>query len=112
MEDSSYGYRGYDFGTIAAEWGRELTERMKSEKEIQKYPNDSALKQFMQYYINESERIHGIEWSQKKENSMEQLIKETKIFTLASSMYTILFCLGSDKEHSGIDFERNIWMVS
>lgn len=110
FEYSSYGFRGFDFGTILCEWGRDLHEMTKSEKEVKKFPNDSELKQILQSYVNESEAIHGKGWSQDTKNSMQHLIKEAKIFTLASMMFIMLFCLGSD-EDNGIPLDRKLWMV-
>ena len=112
FEYSSYGHRGFDIGTIAAEWGRDMADLTKSEKEIQKFPNDSVLKKLLEYYISESEQIHGHGWSLKKQNSLEQLIIETKVFTLAASMFIIMFCLASDQDQNDIPLDRKMWMVS
>ncbi|CAG2100036.1 unnamed protein product [Medioppia subpectinata] len=74
FEFSSYGNRGYDFGSLLGEWGRDVFEIFND----QTFIADPIVKQLLHYYISENETIFGESWSQNENNSMDQLIKEVK----------------------------------
>lgn len=112
FEYSSYGYRGYDFGTIIGEWGRSMEDMMKSERECQSFPSDATIKELLKPYISESEKIFGKKWSNDSVNSVNHLVSEVKLFTLAAYMFIIVFCLASDEQDNEIPIDKKIMMVS
>jgi thiamine kinase-like enzyme len=113
FEYSTYGYRGFDFGSIAVEWNRQIDELFKTENILSKYPNDSQIKAILKPYVEESERIFGKKWSEDRINSMDQLVKEVKLFSMAAKMFKILFCVKNDeKDEKGFPINKKIMMVS
>jgi len=107
FEYSSYGYRGIDFGTIFAEWGRTMNDY----KTLHNFPEDSVIKPFIDSYIDESVQIHGIEYSADKKNSVEQLLKEVKVFTLVSNIFMVVICLKNDDSVEEFPIDKKISMV-
>ncbi|CAG2100035.1 unnamed protein product [Medioppia subpectinata] len=77
-EYSSYGNRGMDLGTIIEEWGRESGHITHD----QTFTPDSVAKQLLQHYICENEMIYGKNWSQNENNSIDQLMREAKIYLI------------------------------
>lgn len=110
FEYSSYCYRGIDFGSIFAEWGKSFEDFMK----IQDFPKDSVIKPFIDDYIAESNKIHGNQYSKDKINSFKQLIKEVKVFSMVSNMFFVLLMLKSDEKFEGMPekFDKKLNMVS
>ncbi len=107
FEYSSYGYRGVDFGTIFAEWGRSWNDFMK----LHHFPNDSTIMTFIEEYVSESVKILGKEYSTNELNSLEQLLKEVKVFVLVSNMFFVTFIIKSDEGMESIPFDRKKNMV-
>jgi thiamine kinase-like enzyme len=113
FEYSSYGYRGFDFGSIAVEWNRHIDELFKAENILDKYPNDSQIKAILKPYVEESERIFGKKWSEDTINSMDQLVKEVKLFSMAANMFVVLFAIKNDeKDEKAFPMEKKVMMVS
>jgi len=107
FEYSSYSYRGVDFGTIFAEWGRTMEDFLKPCD----LPDDSVIKQFIDSYITESISIGGKEYSNNKLNSFEHLMKELKVFILVSYMFFVTFLLKAEEEVIDIPFDKKRNMV-
>ena len=113
FEYSSYGYRGFDFGSIAVEWNRHIDELFKAENFLEKYPNDNQIKTILKPYIEESERIFGKKWSEDRINSMDQLVKEVKLFSMVANMFIVLFAIKNDeKDEKAFPMDKKIMMVS
>ena len=106
FEYSSYGYRGMDFGAIFAEWGRTLNDY----KSLHNFPEDSVIKPFIEGYISESIKIKGKKFSENKFNSIEQILKEIKVFTLVSNMFGVVFLLKNDGS-GDYPLDRKVSMV-
>ncbi|XP_054157303.1 choline/ethanolamine kinase-like [Oppia nitens] len=94
-EYGCYGYRGSDLGSIISEWGRLWSDFKVDHNLI----DDSIINQLLGYYIDENIKIFGINYSENPINSMNQLVKEVKLFVLIGKICLILFCLRID-EHS------------
>ncbi len=107
FENSNYGYRGSDFGTIFGEWNRDLN----GYKGVQNFPEDSTIKPFISEYISESIRIDGKEYENNKINSFKQILKEIKVFTLVSSMFMLSTCLYLDPPKEVPTFTKKFLMV-
>ena len=113
FEYSSYGYRGFDFGTIVVEWNRGAEALFKSDNILEKYPNDSQIKTILKPYVEESERIFGRKWSEDKINSMDQLVKEVKLFSMAANLFVVVFWLeNNEKDGTGIHLDKRVALVS
>jgi ethanolamine kinase len=85
FEYSCYYYRGFDLGVCLSEFGNTLLSAP------QQIPSDKVLEEFLRGYLDESIKIHGEEYGLNDQNSMKQLINETKIFSLAGNMFIIMF---------------------
>ncbi len=107
FEYSSYGFRGVDFGTIFAEWGKSWSDLLKPHH----FPDDSLIKPFILTYIEESVKIHGKEYSENKFNSVEQILKEVKVFTLVSNMFNVTIILKFDESLDDRPFNKKQSMV-
>ncbi len=107
FEYSSYGFRGIDFGTIFAEWGKSLSDFLK----LHDFPDDSLIKPFILTYIEGSAKIHGKEYSENKLNSFEQILKEVKVFTLVSNLFDVTIILKFDESLDDIPLNKKQLMV-
>jgi len=105
---SSYGYRGIDFGTIFAEWGRSLSDF----NDIQTFPEDFTLKPIINNYISESININGKNYFENPNNSYEQILYEVKVFVLADNLFCSLIILKNDNNLDEFHFDRNVSLVS
>ncbi|CAG2175787.1 unnamed protein product, partial [Oppiella nova] len=108
FDESNYGYRGQDFGSLIVEWNRTLSDFQK----LPVFPDDSTLLPLIDIYITESERIFGAQYSDDKINSREQILKEVKIFTLLTALLMTLFCLKDEKTGTFLSMDRNVIAVS
>ncbi|XP_054156456.1 choline/ethanolamine kinase-like [Oppia nitens] len=93
FEYSCYGYRGYDFGTLFAEWGKNFFDFLKA----QNFPNDNTIKPFIDVYIEEMIRLKGKTFTDDKRNTFEHILKEIKLFTLAANMFVITLSIKSNE---------------
>jgi thiamine kinase-like enzyme len=107
FEYSSYGFRGLDFGTIFAEWGKSWSDFLKPHD----FPDDSLIKPFILTYIEESVKIHDKEYSENKLNSVEQILKEVKVFTLVSNLFDVTIILKFDESLDDIPLNKKRSMV-
>ena len=89
FEHGGYEHRCLDLGMILTEWGRLWT----SMDIPQSFADDSTLKRLLQIYTNEMVKIFGNSYTENPVNSMEQLVKEAKIFSMAFKMFIILWYL-------------------
>ena len=106
FEYSAYGFRGFDFGAIFSEWGRTLNDY----KTLHNFPEDSKIIPFIEEYITQSIEIFGKEYYDNKNNSVENILKETKLFTLVSNLFFI--SLGfKDEEALDIQFDKKLALV-
>ena len=109
FEYSCYGFRGFDFGTIFSEWGRDFG----SWHLPLEFPSDDTIKPFIDSYIDESIKLKGKQFSEDNRNSFENLLKEVKLFSLAASMWIILFLQKMNESViEGIPFDKVETMVS
>ena len=90
FEYSSYGYRGQDFGTFFSEWGRSWNQY---DYDLYEFPEDSTIKELIDSYVKESEKILGKSYSENEINSVEQILKEAKLFVLIKTLFRVLLCL-------------------
>jgi thiamine kinase-like enzyme len=90
FEYSCYSYRGFDFGTLFENWGRI------DYQTFSPIPSDQFIEEFMKGYLDECCKIYGNNYRNNKLNSMQQLLKETKVFTLAQHMLSVMFSLRID----------------
>jgi len=107
FEYSSYSFRGVDFGTIFALWGKNWADFFKSHD----FPDDSLIKPFISAYIEESIKLHGKEFSENKLNSMEQILREVKVFALVSEMFLVTMILKSNESLDDKPFDKSQPMV-
>lgn len=87
LEYSSYGYRGTDIGMYLIEWGRDTFNYDDFEM-----PPDSVLTTFLTWYTEECNKIL-FGFSNKKENSIESMLKEVKIGILLQFIFAACFFL-------------------
>ncbi|CAG2102398.1 unnamed protein product [Medioppia subpectinata] len=73
FEYSCYDYRGYDFGSVFSEWGKEF-----GHYDHIYYPDDNEIKPFVESYIEESAKIFGKKFTRNERNSSKNLMKEVK----------------------------------
>ena len=100
FEYSCYGYRGFDFGTFFTElgYGRLVDGRVWGQStQPHEYPSDETIKQFIGPYIEESIKLKGKQFSEDNRNSIENILKEVKLFSLVGFMWTIMFLLGMNE---------------
>ncbi|XP_054157361.1 choline/ethanolamine kinase-like, partial [Oppia nitens] len=93
FEYSGYGLRGYDFGTLFAEWNRCLPNDYKN---LQKFPDDNQLKPFVDEYYRESVRLAGSGFATDSRNSYQNIVNEIKVFTLVSNIFMTIATLAFD----------------
>ncbi|CAG2102431.1 unnamed protein product [Medioppia subpectinata] len=104
FEYSCYSYRGYDFGTVFAEWDHgDYTK-------LQHFPDDSVIETLVGHYINESVSIFGSKYADNKINSVQQLMKEVKLFTLVSNMVSVMFGIQNHQGDAAIQKDGNRMM--
>ncbi|XP_054157302.1 choline/ethanolamine kinase-like [Oppia nitens] len=104
FEYSCYDYRGCDFGTLFAEWGKNFLDFLKP----QDFPNDEIFKPFIDIYINEMTRLKGNVFTDDKRNTFEHILKEGKVFALASNMFFIVMTLKQNESViPDITFDKN-----
>ncbi|XP_054163658.1 choline/ethanolamine kinase-like [Oppia nitens] len=107
FEYSNYGYRGFDLGTILIEWGHHFKDYNVSHN----FPGDHVFEPLIKAYIDESVNIHGKAFLENKFNSYENLLKETKIFTLSAFMWLIMFCIkNDDNDDNALPINKNVMM--
>jgi len=101
FEYSCYGYRGWDFGLLFSEWGRTRNDLMK----LHDFPKDSVIKPFIEEYISEMIKINGDKYLGNSLNSVEQILKEVKVFALVSNLFSVPYILKLDEEKG----ENTLW---
>lgn len=92
LEYSCYGFRGFDFGSLFYEWGKEFLEWFKHFD----FPTDQQITPFIDSYIEESVKQRGKEFSEDPRNSVQHILKETKVFALCNLMFFVLMNLRQD----------------
>ncbi len=90
FEYSCYSYRGFDFGALFENWGRI------DYKTFSPIPSDQVIEEFMKGYLDECCKIYGNNYRNNKLNSMQQLLKEAKVFALAQQIFYTMFLLSID----------------
>ena len=93
FELASYGYRGFDFGTLFCEWGRSWGQW----EDPHQFPSDDIFKIFINTYIKESVKLKGKQFNEDNRNSFEHILKELKIFTLVGYMWIVMFLLAKNE---------------
>ncbi|CAG2102432.1 unnamed protein product [Medioppia subpectinata] len=104
FEYSCYTYRGFDLGTIFAEWGRGLNDFAKQHD----FPEDSVVETLIQHYIDESVAIFGPKYAENKMNSTQQLVKEVKQFTLAAYLFMIMLIIQDHEGEDGLPMDKKL----
>ncbi|CAG2109384.1 unnamed protein product [Medioppia subpectinata] len=92
FDASRYGHRGLDFGTIWWEWGRTFNDY----KREHVFPDDRQIVPLIEAYIRESTRIYGPKYGENARNSVRQILKEVKVFSLVYAMFRVLVDLRCD----------------
>ncbi|XP_054157313.1 choline/ethanolamine kinase-like [Oppia nitens] len=103
-EYASYGYRGQDLGSIICEWGRPWTDF----KSVHKFIDDSLIEQFLRHYIDENVNIFGDKYLENENNSLNQLMKETKVFALVFRMMVIQWAIKGNGDTDVTPINKNI----
>lgn len=85
LEYSTYGCRGFDIGVFMYQFGLEPNEYFKFDM-----PSDEVIKQFIQFYINECEKVF-VGYSKKSTNSLDAILHETKLCMLTYFMFWTSF---------------------
>lgn len=85
LEYSTYGCRGFDISNFMSQYGCEPNEYAKFA-----LPDDNILKQFIQLYIDECEKLFP-GYSNKQINSIEKILHETKLCKLVSLLFWTAF---------------------
>ena len=108
---SSYGRRGYDFVALMREFGPKVTG---FGKPVDRFPvEDSVLEPLLEIYLKESQRIHGKSYSENPINSVENILKEVKVFYLFQKLWSISHIVSNDQNsEGGHPFNRKMCMVS
>lgn len=108
FEYAGYGHRGLDLGTVISEWGRLWTDFDTK----QNFPDDSTIKHLLEIYVEECERISGKGYTEKAINSLDQLVKEVKLFALAYKLFMVLLFLKPDGEDDLLPLDIKSIVVS
>jgi thiamine kinase-like enzyme len=104
-EYSSYGPRGFDFGTLFMFWNAYNFDVLKT------FAPDEIIKQFLEVYIDECVRLKGVVYG--KQNNLEKLMMETRV----GHLIELLFCvnvqlyLNVDKTRGEIRHDKDRLMV-
>ena len=110
FEYACYGYRGHDFVNLYREWGREQWDFKPDSVPL---ANEETFGPFLQYYVEESERIHGKEWSSNPTNTVKHLFKEIRIHMLHSHLFGIMFMVDNNEQtENSFPMPRKLSMVS
>ena len=105
---SSYGYRGFDFGTIFCELGRQWGQW----EDPHQFPNEQTFKVFINSYIEESVKLKGKQFIEDNRNSFENILKEIKVFTLVGYIWIVMFLLAKNESIiPGVPFDKLQLMV-
>ncbi|CAG2101433.1 unnamed protein product [Medioppia subpectinata] len=98
---------GYDFGSAFADWGR----LWDIEDTRIQFPTDNEIKPFVESYMKESVKIFGKEFTRDERNSLKNLIKEVKVFSLCGLMFYTLFTLKMNQSFNpDIPFDKKAVM--
>ena len=104
---SGYGYRGQDFVTIFREFCKKV-----EIKALEEFPlKDSIILPLIEIYVKESEIINGKSYSENQINSVENILKEIKIFCLLSSIFAVSFIINNDPDAGEFPMKRSLCMV-
>lgn len=98
---STYNYRGYDIARYFSNY-RHVDDMFGDEG----FPTDQEMSLFLEEYRQECAQVQGDSYLQQQINSLQQLIKEAKVFVLNAYAVDFFFCLmmytldaKSDKKH-------------
>ncbi|XP_054157527.1 choline/ethanolamine kinase-like [Oppia nitens] len=83
-----YDYRGTDFGQYFSRWAQEETDFG-----VGVFPTNEQMIPFIDSYIGQMSQLVGDKYQKQAINSREQLIKESKVFTLMAFIKDILYCI-------------------
>ena len=109
FDDSGYGYRGYDFVALFKDWGQ----RSSRYEPIDCFPfEDSEVTSLLESYVEECQRIRGKCFSQNKQNSIEHILTEVKVFTVFTYLFKVIHVMKNDQNNNGFDLNRKVCMVS
>ena len=108
FEVSCYGFRGFDFGAFFIEWDRSWGDWDMTVE----FPSDETLKPFINAYIEESVKLKGKAFIEDERNSLQHILKEVKVLSLAELMFLIvLFLQLQDSFINGIPLDKIKTMV-
>lgn len=106
FEYSAYGARGSDLSVFMTEWNKEFFDF------TIELPDDEVLKKFAEFYLEGMDMIEP-GYSTLDVNSVQHLIKEIKVYTLANLMFFVAFMLNqSESLMESVPFEREKQLVS
>ena len=106
-ENAGYSYRGHDLGSIVCDWGHPWTDV----KAVHNFIDDSLIEKFLNFYINENVKIFGEKYKKNANNSLKQLMKETKVFALVFKIMQVLWYIKMDGDLDDFPLDKMIAMV-
>ncbi|CAG2116731.1 unnamed protein product [Medioppia subpectinata] len=108
FEYGCYGCRGFDFGSLFVGWGRNCHQHLR----YVKFPDDNTIRPFIDSYIKESTKILGIRFTNDIRNTFQHILKETKVFTLVTTMFLVLYLLNvNELTNNNRPFDKKKMMV-
>ena len=79
---SHYGYRGYDLAMFFNGFHKIVDNKWE-------FKDESVIKQFIAFYVEQCEQIYGTEYSVNESNSVEHLLNETKLFLIVVQLFGV-----------------------
>ncbi len=73
-------------------------------------PDEKIIVKFMKEYRNEIIKIEGYDCALDERNTIKNLVRETKLFLLASNLLLVLFCMKT-KEEKEVGYNKEFFMV-
>ena len=89
FEFAAYNYRGWDFTAFFNDFYIITDNKFE-------FKDESVVKQFIGSYVKQCEQIQGKEYSVNEQNSVQNIMKETKLFNMVFHLVTAKFFYGKD----------------
>ena len=86
FEISAYFNRGYDFAALFNGFDKEA-------ENIFEFRDELIIKEFIDCYVRECEKIFGKQYSENEINSVDHIFMETKVFSMLHSLVVAIFFL-------------------
>jgi hypothetical protein len=79
-------------------------------KELIGIPDEKIIVKFMKEYRNEIIKIQGYDCGLNEINTIKNLVREAKLFLLASNLLLVLFCMKTNEEKE-VGYNKEFFMV-